>query len=118
MYFGQEELVTDKILEDNMTSIWKSHVGMDRIRRFTVQAFDACELLVLTIKDLLKMKLEFPKVFAELLVGAREKLIKDITLKLEVIKFCEIDIASRSTSENRLKSIFSSHLMGQMIKGM
>ena len=71
----------------------------------------------MTIRDLLKLKLEFPKVFAELLVGAREKLIKDITLKLEVIKICELEIAKK-TPINRLSSIFASHLMGQMVKGM
>ena len=35
-YFGHVELVSDKILNDDMSAIWKQHVGMDRIRRFTV----------------------------------------------------------------------------------
>ena len=63
------------------------------------------------------MKLEFPRVFNELLAGAREKLINDITLKLEVIKISELENAHNSPLK-RLKSIFASHLMGQMVKGM
>ena len=41
------------------------------IRRFTVQSFGVCELLALSIKDLLKMKFEFPKLFDELFSDVR-----------------------------------------------
>ena len=36
------------------------------IRRFTVQALENCETLMLTIDELEKMRLEFPDVFSEL----------------------------------------------------
>lgn len=33
------------------------------IRRFTILAFSNCEVLALAVKDLVKMKLEFPNTF-------------------------------------------------------
>ena len=52
------------------------------IRRFTVLAFGNCEVLALPIKDLLKMKLEFPKIFSILFKNVRQLLHKELALKL------------------------------------
>lgn len=56
------------------------------VRRFTVQAFCICEVLALSVKDLLKMKLEFPKIFASLFKNVRSRLHKELALKIEIIK--------------------------------
>lgn len=56
------------------------------IRRFTVLAFENIELLSLSLKDLLKMKLEFPHVFEDLFKAVQQDLKKQLLLKLEVIK--------------------------------
>ena len=64
------------------------------------------------------MRLEFPRIFNDLLQGTREKLINDITLKLEVIKICEKEKAAREPPMLRITSICASHLMGEMVKGM
>lgn len=50
-------------------SVTGKHVVLNKdsmIRRFTMQAMAYCELLSLSVRDLLKMKLEFPKYFDEL----------------------------------------------------
>ncbi len=36
------------------------------LRRFTVQAIENCDLLSLSLTDLIQMKLEFPQVFQEI----------------------------------------------------
>lgn len=58
----------------------------DLMRLFTVQAFNSCDLLQLSISELFKMKLEFPKHFLDLFEGSRERLQQDLILKLEVIR--------------------------------
>ena len=37
------------------------------IRRFTVMSLENCELLTLSVKDILKMRLEFPNIFAKII---------------------------------------------------
>jgi hypothetical protein len=64
----------------------RSQVTLDLIRRFTVQAFESVDLLVIPINDLLKMKLEFPKYFNEMFRGTKEKLRRDLIQKIEIIK--------------------------------
>ena len=44
------------------------------VRRFTVQALDNCEMLILTIDECEKMRLEFPDLYADLFKGAYERL--------------------------------------------
>jgi hypothetical protein len=44
------------------------------LRRFTVQAAENCDLLGLTLSDLLKMKLEFPEQFKEISESAVKNL--------------------------------------------
>jgi hypothetical protein len=40
------------------------------IRRFTVMGMENCELLIMTMDDLEKMRLEFPDIFVDLFDGA------------------------------------------------
>lgn len=56
------------------------------VRRFTLQALDSCEMLILTIDEMEKMRLEFPDMYDELFKGAFERLQKELILKMEIIK--------------------------------
>jgi hypothetical protein len=56
------------------------------IRRFTIQALENCETLMLTIEELEKMRLEFPEVFSELFNGVYQRFQKDLILKVDNIK--------------------------------
>ena len=47
----------------NFTIMRRSQIGFDLIRRFTVQSFYICDLLALSLGDLLNMRLEFEKIF-------------------------------------------------------
>jgi hypothetical protein len=83
------ELAADRSLmdEDGAFSIMRrSQVSFDLIRRFTVQAFYLCDVLALSIQDLVNMKLEFPKVFHEMFRTAKERLRRELILKIEAIK--------------------------------
>jgi len=52
------------------------------LRRFTVQAIENCELLALSTMDLLKMKLEFPQAFLEIVESGKLELKKELMCKL------------------------------------
>ena len=58
-------------------------------RRFTVQAIINCELLILTLDDIDKMKLEFPEVFDDLFNNSLKRLERILKLKIDAIKQCE-----------------------------
>jgi len=60
-------------------------------RRFTAQSFVNCELLTIQMEDLLKMKLEFPIAFGDLLSGAKSSLKKELMLKLEIIRISQLE---------------------------
>ena len=94
--------------------------NMDLSRRFTVQAFDCCELLGISINDLIKMKLEFPKYFNELFKDSRDILRKNLTLKFELTKHSEMESAAdpSSTPRNALQSRFASHFLSEILKKM
>ena len=49
-------------------------------------AFETCDLLALLVRDLIKMKLEFPKIFDELFNEIPNRLKKELMLKIEIIK--------------------------------
>jgi CRP-like cAMP-binding protein len=77
--FGHIELAGDKkFVAEDSNFMRRSQTTVDLIRRFTVQAFESIDLLVIPISDLLKMKLEFPKYFNELFKNSMEKLRKDL----------------------------------------
>lgn len=52
--------------------------------------FSKSELLAMTVKDLLKMKLEFPYAFNELFTGVKERLNRELLIKLELIRRAEL----------------------------
>jgi hypothetical protein len=56
------------------------------LRSFTAQAFCLCELLLLSVSDLFRMKLEFPRHFDDLFKYAANGYNKDLMLKIQVIK--------------------------------
>ena len=60
------------------------------LRRFTVQAAENCDLLGLSLSDLLKMKLEFPEQFKEISDSALINLQSELTLKLSLIQTAEV----------------------------
>jgi CRP-like cAMP-binding protein len=59
------------------------------IRKFTVQALIDCELLILLMEDLDKMKIEFPDVFEEFFMNSYRRLRKELELKIQAIQLCE-----------------------------
>jgi|LauGreDrversion4_2_1035121.scaffolds.fasta_scaffold308683_1 hypothetical protein len=56
------------------------------VRRFTVIGMENCELLILNMDEVEKMRLEFPDVFADMFEGANQRLQKELLLKFEIIK--------------------------------
>jgi hypothetical protein len=61
------------------------------VRRCTTMAFFNCELLALGVKDLSKMKLEFPQTFSQLFDNIETESKETLMLKLECIKKTEMD---------------------------
>lgn len=55
---------------------------LNGLLRFTAQTFCLCELLLLSLHDLFRMKLEFPKDFEELFRFAVDGYNKDLMLKI------------------------------------
>lgn len=72
-HFGHVDLGDEKDLFDSGTKIRRTAIALlhTMIRRFTVLAFTNCELLALSVKDIFKMKLEFPLAFAEIFDDVR-----------------------------------------------
>jgi hypothetical protein len=56
------------------------------VRRFTVLGMENSELLILTMDELEKMRLEFPEHYVDLFDGANNKLQKELLLKFEIVK--------------------------------
>ena len=79
-------------------------------RRFTVQSFINCELLVIQIVDLLKMKLEFPTAFNELVTGAKSSLKKELMLKLEIIRLSQLEEGETQTT-NQVRAKFTVQML-------
>jgi hypothetical protein len=79
-------------------------------RRFTVQSFVNCELLIIQIVDLLKMKLEFPSAFNELLTGAKSSLKKELMLKLEIIRISQLEEGEKQDA-NHVRAKFTVHML-------
>lgn len=82
------------------------------IRRFTTLAKGNCDLLTLSIRDLLKMKLEFPKVFAHLFQDVRKKLNRELGMKIDMIREYEQDMIEKQSTKNALRSKFKINLLG------
>ena len=77
-------------VDEDLTSITKkSQLKIDVVRRFTMRALDKCDMLCVSVTDLLKMKMEFPKCFSEIFHKCKDRLRYDLTLKFEVIRYAE-----------------------------
>lgn len=77
------------------------------VRRFTVQAIENCEMFILRIDDLEKMKMEFPDMYVDLFEGSHERLQRELLMKLDVIKKCEDASDIKTDIRSRLASIFN-----------
>jgi len=76
-------------------------------RKFTVQALTKCELLILSIKDIDRMKVEFPEIFEELFTNSFRRLKKAIKQKKKAIEICEQNANHNNASmkASQLKSM-------------
>lgn len=74
------------------------------------------ELLTISFKDLIKMKLEFPKVFADLFLNVRKRMNKELSLKLEMIRECEAAKVELGVSKNKFKSQFTIKLLAGLTR--
>lgn len=68
-------------------------------RKFTVQALLDCELLILLMEDMDKMKIEFPEIFEEFFMNSYRRLRKELELKIQAILLCE-----KATKSNNIQS--------------
>ncbi len=85
-HFGHVDFaVTDDMLNHDLAMV-KRFRRKHMVRRFTVRALQNCEMFILTIEELEKMKMEFPELYVELFTGAYERLQRELLLKLETIK--------------------------------
>lgn len=81
------------------------------IRRFTVQTFSFVELLALSIKDIMKMKLEFPHAFRDLFSNVKKRLKEELFFKLDVIKQWELERAKEEKKPEEGKA----HKLSSMV---
>lgn len=82
-----------------------------------MQSFSQCDLLMLSISDLFKMKLEFPHYFNELFASSRELLRSSLILKLEVIRQSQLILASTVKDKSTMiNSCFAFSILGGVIK--
>ena len=118
--FGHVELAADHRLmdEDYTLSIMRrSQISFDLIRRFTVQSFFLCDVLALSIADLLNMRLEFEKVFKELFRTAKERLRRELILKIEAIKnFERLAVSQEANGTDKFKAMFAYAFLGGILK--
>jgi hypothetical protein len=71
-YFGHIDMA---IQEDMLElDLMKEKRKKTLIRRFTLCALMSCEMFILNIEELEKLKIEFPEMFIELFNGAHRKL--------------------------------------------
>lgn len=70
--------------------------------------------------DLQKMRLEFPKHFEEIFENVRDRLRRDLILKFEVIKLCEMQHAHNTKTDTvgAMRSKFASVFLGEVLKEM
>ena len=82
------------------------------LRRFTVQAAENCDLLGLTLSDMLKMKLEFPEQFKEISDSAVKNLTSELTLKLSLVRIAEVlDKKKNLSGTLNMRSAFTIRLL-------
>ena len=118
--FGHVDCANNRSFIDGeeSTTVNNRH-EIDMIRRFTVQAFEPCEILGLSINDLLKMKYEFPRQFEEIFDSVRERFRRDLILKFEVIKHMEMQHAAKTPDAiGAMRSRFAGAFLGEILKEM
>jgi CRP-like cAMP-binding protein len=95
-HFGHVDLVLDQEIIAAQINI-KGRIERNMTRKFTVQALIDCELLMLLIEDIDKMKIEFPDVFDELFMNSYRRLKKELEIKIKAIQLCEEATKSNNT---------------------
>ena len=116
--FGHLELAADsEFISGDSNQMRRSNTTFDLLRRFTIQALENCDLLVVPINDLIKMKFEFPKYFTELFKNAKDKLRTDFIDKVEVIQDHEKEDKEEHEKDQNgnLKSRFAYAFLGRLI---
>ena len=116
-HFGHVDLGEETDFLSEVTTGKLNTLSKDMlVRRFTVLANGDCELLTLSLKDLLKMKIEFPSAFQDLFKDARSLLSTHLLLKLEALKKSEMGVVKLNHAEDgeKLKSMVTSHFIGGM----
>ncbi|TNV86814.1 hypothetical protein FGO68_gene1058 [Halteria grandinella] len=99
-HFGHTDIVYDQsFIEYQMSTKKRVLRNRDIIRSFTVLSIIQCELLILTIDDLEKMKVEFPDVFIDLFINAYERLNYQCTLRNEAIAQYDSFMRTRQNTE-------------------
>ena len=101
-HFGIIDLVFDEsMLPKNKHNFHlKLENKKESTRLFCVQAQSDCEILILKITDIFKMKVDYPDEFDELFENAVRLLKKTLQLKIEAIKLCEVNTNSNNAMSN------------------
>ena len=118
VYFGHSELAIDKDFLDVKKKVKRANHSMGNLlRRSTVQAAENCDLLGLTLSDLLKMKLEFPEHFKEIADSAVKSLKSELMLKLSLIRIAEKEENKENlTGGHNMRSAFAVRLLEGLSK--
>jgi hypothetical protein len=106
-HFGHVDFaITDDMLNHDLAMV-KRFRRKHMVRRFTVRALANCEMFILTIDELEKMKMEFPELYVELFTGAYERLQRELLLKLDTIKRMEAKMLVKSDFRSRFAALFT-----------
>lgn len=89
-YFGHVDMAIEQdMLALDVRFTTRDLKNHNMVRRFTVQAIENCDMFILRIDDVEKLKVEFPEIYKEIFQGANDRLKIELLLKLEVINKCE-----------------------------
>ena len=107
-YFGHVDIaITADIIEKDLA--WqKRNFRKYMVRKFTVRALVNCEMLILTIEELQKMKMEFPEYYDEFFEGENQRLKQELLLKYNCFK----------VEESKLNKGIFSRLVGHFSPGL
>ena len=107
-HFGHVDMaiVKDMLTLDLRFSM-RALKSRNMVRRFTAQAIENCDMFILRIDDLEKLKMEFPDMYSNLFEGANDRLKCELLLKLEVIKQCEAASESKTDIRSRFARLFT-----------
>ncbi|CDW86372.1 cation channel family protein [Stylonychia lemnae] len=107
-HFGHIDLVYDQDILNQQTNIKKkAQKNKDLVRRFTIQAIINCELQILSLENIDKMKVEFSEVFDHLFSGSRQRLQKILKLKIDAMQQCENSFQVSNASSNLQSGILN-----------